>query len=238
MEPDPDFDLYEMGRLMGAECMLQNQWGGSGRDRYRPVTSTTSSVGEWYDRDRQRDYYGSNYPSMSGRYPMGGSSSSSSNWGNNRDRYYPSSSYDRDRPSDREGYYYPAQPHQHHNQGSSLLPGDRTNYFEMDSKYPSSSGSSDDKNRFPTPGGGGDKRFESDRGSGGHSADRWGANPIREKPVVGGGHSLHHYEKDPPIPMGLKEPGSQHQQASVGGGDKGWMMSWGLFSHIASAPAR
>ena len=73
--PDPDHDLFEMGRLMGAECVLYDQyvnrrpgdesryesrypgstsstWTSSTHDyNYRPTSSTFN---DRYDRDRER----------------------------------------------------------------------------------------------------------------------------------------------------------------------------------------
>ncbi|XP_021964723.1 uncharacterized protein LOC110859989 [Folsomia candida] len=95
VEPDMDFDLYEMGRLIGGECMLNGQWGagggsGLGGGRYRPVTSTSSSLmGGGGDRwgqgqqGRERypyDQYERYPPGSSGydRYPVGGGGSGGS----------------------------------------------------------------------------------------------------------------------------------------------------------------
>ena len=61
--PDPDFDLFEMGRLMGAECVLYDQYvnrrpGDSDHDRHPSGTSLPPRPA--YDdrnRDRDRDRY-------------------------------------------------------------------------------------------------------------------------------------------------------------------------------------
>ena len=62
IEAEPDFDLFEMGRLMGAECLLYDQYmTGRNPDHYAPVTSTSRPASHHYPppayHDRDRDRY-------------------------------------------------------------------------------------------------------------------------------------------------------------------------------------
>jgi len=130
---DPDFDLYELGRLMGAECVLHDQY-----LNRRPPTGT-QYIPPPYEPER-RDH---RYP-----FPSGGSHGQIYDRGYDRERdqsYY--DRIDRDRDRDR---YYPS---------NSYLPRipATTNYYEYHSKRPAGTGTyyppeQKDGSTFPRPG--------------------------------------------------------------------------------------
>jgi hypothetical protein len=107
VESDPDFDLYEMGRIMNGKCMLEQQRGQGGSlfqyDKYPPVTSTMRP----YYNDHQR------YPpTRDPYYPRGGGYPDHRPVGGYPDHRPVGSYHDRpvggyhDRPQDRQDGYY------------------------------------------------------------------------------------------------------------------------------------
>lgn len=133
---------------------------------------------------------GGYYGSSSGYYPGGGSNT----WSGSNSGYYPGGS------SGSGGWgNYNSRPYPSGNQGKEIsrLPGDRTNYFQQTESSPRPLDN--------------DRRFDTDRrhDNGGISTGGTGVLPQTTL-------TLHKYEKEPPIPMGLLH--KQKEKGGSGGG--------------------